>query len=116
MVRAGDVGGAAVVLAAAVAQEERILSHLSCALHAGAVVDDGAVWSLAGDRREGFLAKPRLLGAKLGDPLADLVLVPLLTLRRLLVEPAPEGRHRDTVPEVRLEHARELRLVLHSLG
>ena len=72
--------------------------------------------ALAGDGREGLLAETRLLGAKLGDPLANLVLVPLLTRRRLLVEPAPEGRHRDAVAEVRLEHPRELSLVLHGLG
>ena len=58
VVRAGHVGGAAVVLAAAVAQEERIRSHLSRALRAGAVVDDGAVGSLAGDRSEDSSLNP----------------------------------------------------------
>ena len=69
---ARDVGGAAVVLPAAVQQQQRAGVHAAAGARLGAVVDDGAVWPRTRNGREARLDKPLLRRAARREVLVHL--------------------------------------------
>ena len=111
---AGDVGGAVLVLAAGVDQEQFAGLDGAVGRAGDPVMHDGAVRPGAGDARKRHVleqsgvaaeALQRLDRADLGE----------LAVRRLAVEPGEEARHRRAVADMRRARARDLDRVLDRL-
>mmetsp|Transcript_32340 Transcript_32340/g.78524 ORF Transcript_32340/g.78524 Transcript_32340/m.78524 type:complete len:284 (-) Transcript_32340:1139-1990(-) len=115
---ARDVGRAALVLPAGVEQHElRAVEARGARGVQRVVVDDRAVGPDAGDGGEGEVEEARLRRAELGEARGELRLRDGAALDGDgLLEPREEVRERGAVDEMRLQHARQLRLVLTRLG
>ena len=111
---AGDVGGAVLVLAAGVDQEQLAGGDRAIGGARDAVMNDRAVRSRAGDGGERDVLQQAAVAAEALQRL-DRVDFGEPAVRRLAFEPGKEARHRGAIAQVRLARALDLDRVLHRL-
>ena len=111
----GDVGGAAVVLAAVIHQQESAPLDLAVDLALGMVMHHRRVGTPGRNGRETVLKIARLLGTALLQHLFNVSLVELLALGQRLLQVHLEPDHRHAVPDMAFPDVLQLHLVLHAL-
>ncbi len=111
---AGDVGGAVLVLAAGIDQEQLAGRDGAIGLARDAVMHDRAVGAGAGDGGKGNVLEQAGVAAKAFER-RDRIDLGELATRRLAIEPGEEARDRGTVADVRRARAGNLDLVLYRL-
>mmetsp|Transcript_10998 Transcript_10998/g.32950 ORF Transcript_10998/g.32950 Transcript_10998/m.32950 type:complete len:224 (+) Transcript_10998:337-1008(+) len=110
-----DVGGAHVVLPAAVDEQVGVFGHCGAGGFRGAVMNDGPIGPLTSNGGEAAVHKARLGLAAGSEVAVHLHLRHRRPPRHLVVEPLQELHDGHSVTQVSLPHARQLCLVLDAL-
>ena len=112
---AGDVGGAAVILTAAVHQQEAVGLDGAVGAGLGGVVHHGGIGAVGRNGEEALLIKTGLLGTTAVQHDVDVALPQGLALGQGLFQVHLEAHHRHTVPDVAFLQVGQLGGVLDAL-